>query len=121
MGQNSESEVSHKRCAVCSSLLDSEYAFQKYGWPQDNTYMPSSTNHLDVVRDFRPYGSRKLQLQQCPACGTYYLYRTDYEYLVGGSEDEEFLSRLTPAEAAEYLSKPAEYEGDTGPIKPPQP
>jgi hypothetical protein len=62
---------------------------------------------LKVVRDFQPYGSRKLQLQQCPECGTYYLYRTDYEFLVNGSEDEEFLTRLTDNEAAEYLERPA--------------
>lgn len=94
------------RCA-CSPLLDEEYAFQKYGWPQDNTYLPDVSHHLEVIKDFRPYDSRKLQLRQCPDCKTYYLYRTDYEFLVGGTEDEEFLTRLTEAEAAEYLRRPA--------------
>ena len=37
-------------------------------------------------------------------CGTYYLYRTDYEYLVNGSEDEEYLTRLTEEQAAGYLT-----------------
>jgi hypothetical protein len=36
-------------------------------------------------------------------CGTYYLYRSDYEYLVNGSEDEEILTRLSPDQAAPYL------------------
>ena len=94
-------------CQVCSSLSDEEYACQKYGWEENNTYLPAAAGHLQVVLDLHPYGSRKLQLQQCPECGTYYLYRTDYEYLVNGSEDEEFLTRLTKEQAAEYLDRPA--------------
>jgi hypothetical protein len=107
MPENPAKDVPQKKCRVCSSLLDAEYAFQKYGWPHDNTYMPIASDGLKVVRDFRPYGSRKLQLQQCPECGTYFLYRTDYEYLAGGSEDEEFLTRLTGEQATEYLNRPA--------------
>jgi hypothetical protein len=94
-------------CRFCSQLLNEEYAFQKHGSEKDNTYLPQASHHLNVVKDFKPYDSRKRQLQQCPECGTYYLYRTDYEYLAGGSEDEEFLTRLTEAEAAEYLQRPA--------------
>ncbi len=90
-------------CGICAGLPDEAYAFQKYGWEDGNTYLPAAAEQLVVVRDFRPYGSRKLEIQQCPECGTYYLYRTDYEYLVNGSEDEEFLTRLTPEQAAEYL------------------
>jgi hypothetical protein len=97
----------HAQCATCSSLHDEEYALQKYGWPDDNTYLPPAAAALVVVRDFRGSGSRELQLKRCPACGTHYLYRTDYEYLVNGTEDEEFLTRLTDAQAAEYQQRPA--------------
>lgn len=83
-----------------------EYALQKYGWPQDDTYLPPAAGKLTTVRDFRPYDSRKLQLRQCPECGAYYLYETDYEFLVGGSEDEEFLTRLMLEQAQEYLNRP---------------
>jgi len=38
------------------------------------------------------YDSRKLQLRRCPHCDTYYLYQTDYEFLVNGGEDEEHLA-----------------------------
>jgi hypothetical protein len=69
--------------------------------------LPAAAAQLRVLRDLRPYGSRKLQLQQCPECGTYYLYRTDYEYLVNGSEDKEYVTRLTDQQAAEYLNRPA--------------
>lgn len=94
-------------CGLCASLLNEEYAFQKNGWPQDNTSLPAATHQLEVIKDFKPYDSRKLQLWQCPDCKTYYLYRTDYEFLVGGTEDEEFLTRLTEAAAVEYLQRPA--------------
>lgn len=107
MPDNQTDSASSEPCRSCASLSPKEYATQKYGWPEDDTFLPDAANHLIVVRDFRPYDSRKLQLRQCPTCGTYYLYRTDYEYLVNGSEDEEFLTRLTKAEAAEYLNRPA--------------
>ena len=99
----SENESLAERCSICSNLKEEEYASQKFGWEENNTYLPAAVNDLKLVQDFQPYGSRKLQLLQCPRCGTYYLYRTDYEYLVNGSEDEEFLTRLSADQAAEYL------------------
>ncbi len=95
----------YTRCSICSRLADQEYACQKYGWEEDNTYLPAPAGRLTVIKDFKPYSSRKLQLQQCPKCSTYYRYRTDYEYLVNGSEDEEYLTRLSDEEAAEYLKQ----------------
>jgi hypothetical protein len=93
-------------CRLCSPLKGQEYASQKYGWEENDTFLPEAASKLTVVKDFRPNASRKLQLRRCPQCGTYYLYRTDYEYLVNGSEDEEFLTRLTDADSADYLSRP---------------
>jgi len=91
-------------CAICSSLEDEETASQKYGWEEENTYLPATHNQLREVINLKPHdSSRQLKLLQCPQCRTYYLYRTDYEYLVNGSEDEEYLTRLTPDEAAQYL------------------
>ena len=107
MPQNSENDTVHEPCRICSCLRDQEYVTQKYGWEENNTYLPAAAAQLRVLRDLRPSGSRKLQLQQCPECGIYYLYRTDYEYLVNGSEDEEYLTRLTDEQAAEYLNPPA--------------
>lgn len=90
-------------CEICSQLAGEEYAFQKYG-SENNTYLPAVSGRLILVKDFDPYSSRKKQLWQCPLCRTYYFYRTDYEYLVNGSEDEEFLTRLSPEQAAPYLA-----------------
>jgi hypothetical protein len=90
-------------CPICSQLSEQEYAYQKYGSEQNNTYLPSATAQLILMKDFDPYSSRKKQLWQCSICATYYFYRTDYEYLVNGSEDEEILSRLSAQQAAQYL------------------
>lgn len=95
----------HATCSTCSTLADEEAAFQKYGWEEDNTYLPAAAGKLVVVKDFKPYSSRKLQLRQCPRCQTYYLYRSDYEFLANGSEDEEYLTRLSDEDAAAYLEK----------------
>nr|WP_044200972.1 hypothetical protein [Oscillochloris trichoides] len=91
-------------CPICSQLDDEEYAYQKYGWPENDSALPAAVSQLQLVRDLQPHGSRELHLLQCPLCGGYYLYRTDYEYLVNGSEDEQFLTRLSPEQAAGYLS-----------------
>lgn len=90
-------------CAICSQLKDKEYAFQKYGSNYPDTYLPVATNELVIRVDKKPNSDRKLQLRQCPLCGTYYLYSTDYEYFAGGSEDEQVLERLSDEEAAKYL------------------
>ena len=103
---SSEQIPPHTHCQTCSSLADEQAAYQKYGWEENDTHLPTAAGRLKVVKDFAPYSSRKRQLQQCPDCGTYYLYRTDYEYLVNGSEDEEVLTRLKPEEATEYLTRP---------------
>jgi hypothetical protein len=95
----------HTNCLLCSSLKDEEYAFQKFGAEENDTHLPTAAGSLVLVKDVGSRGSRELQLWQCPACGTYYRYRTDYEYLVNGTEDEQFLTRLTPEQAAEYLSQ----------------
>jgi len=95
------------QCRICSNLAEHEAAFQKYGHADDDTFLPAAAYDLMVVKDFKPYGSRKLQLRRCPQCGTYYRYQTDYEFLVNGSEDEEYLTRLTDEQAAEYLNRPA--------------
>ena len=107
MPPHSNKAARYMDCSVCSALADNESAYQKYGHAEENTYLPAAAGSLQVVKDFKPYGSRKLQLQQCPQCATYYLYRTDYEFLVNGSEDEDELTRLTDEAAAVYLERPA--------------
>lgn len=90
-------------CRLCGGLSDKEYAFQKYGADEGDTHLPTAVGQLALIRDFRPLSNRKRQILQCPECGTYYLYETDYEYLVNGAEDEEFLTKLSREEAMREL------------------
>ena len=95
-----------KNCEICTLLSDKETAYQKYGSNYPDTFLPEASGRLTILKDFKPLSERKLQLRQCPICGTYYLYTTDYEYYMNGSEDEQTLTRLTYAEAEIYLHKP---------------
>jgi hypothetical protein len=95
----------HLTCGTCGSLPDEDYGFQKNGWPADDTHLEPAASKLELVKDLDPHGGRTRHLQRCPECGTYYFYRTDYEFLAGGTEDEQFLSRLTDAQAAKYLEE----------------
>lgn len=92
-------------CILCSTLADEEYGRQKFGWPDHDVNLPPAASQLEVVRDFRPLATRKRQLLRCPLCGTDYLFETDYEYLAG-TEDEQFLKRLTPEQTNEILHEP---------------
>jgi hypothetical protein len=97
-----------ERCDVCGALGADEAALQRSARPDDDTHLPGAARRLELVRDLDPHGGRTRHLLRCPACRSFFLYRTDYTYLVGGwTEDEEFLTRLRDAEAAAYLAAPA--------------
>ena len=86
-------------CTICSQLGEQEWATQKYGWEENDTHLPEASRKLVLIRDLKPNSARALQLWQCPECMTYYRYESDYEYLAGGSEDEQSLIRLSEEEA----------------------
>ncbi|HNW92736.1 MAG TPA: hypothetical protein PKM88_07505 [bacterium] len=93
-------------CPLCGQLRDEECGSQKFGSADNDVMLPAAVSALLVVRDLRPNATRQQQIRRCPECGTYYLYETDYEYLVNGSEDEQRLRRLTMAQAATLLARP---------------
>jgi hypothetical protein len=94
--KNSES---YGGCTICSQLSDHEHAFRKGGQEADDTYLPPAVDTLELVKVI----DRSKQLRRCPQCGRYYLYESIYEYLVYGSEDEEWLRRLSDEEARTFL------------------
>lgn len=91
-------------CEICSQLADRESARQKFGWEEHDTRLPEAAGRLVMVKDFKPGSERLKQVWQCPLCGGYYLYETDYEYLVNGTEDEQTLTRLSAEQAAQVLA-----------------
>lgn len=103
----SNPETQIRACSICSHLAEYQHGFQKGGREEEDTFLPSEAYQLKLVREIRPNGGNRVwDLKQCPECGTYYEYRTDYEFLISGTEDEQELSRLTDQEAAELLAKP---------------
>jgi len=94
----------NEKCSICSDFKDIESAFQKFGSESNDTYLPENALKLILIKDFKPNSNRLMQLQQCPECKTYFLYKTDYEYFAFGSEDEQFLKRLSEKEAMELMN-----------------
>ena len=93
-----------RKCSICSAFKAMEYSFQKFGSEINNTYLPENVRKLLIIKDINTGSGRLKQLKQCPECKTYHLYETNYEYLAFGSEDEEFLTRLTKEEALAILA-----------------
>lgn len=103
MPRKPPNQLPRASCSLCSQLADREYATQKFGWEEHDTHLPAVVNQLATVRDLKPGNQRAQLLLQCPECKTYYLYKSDYEYLAGGSEDSQSLKRLGEGDVAGYL------------------
>ena len=106
MTDKTSHEANHQAwsdCKICSHLKEKETASQKFGWQENDTCLPPAVDELLVIYNENSHGSRLKQVRQCPLCKTSYLYTSDYEYLVNGSEEEQTLTRLAPTEAEKYL------------------
>jgi hypothetical protein len=75
-------------CEICRGLDEFQRAITKGG---------------DVETAFPVEASRLIDHELCPVCGAFYLHETSYEFLYGGGEDEETLTRLTPTQAKSRL------------------
>ena len=109
-------------CEICSRLDDVNYASSKYG-SDESTSLPASSARLANAQE-DPGGDRRSFVKKCPNCGVFYLYETDYEYLAGGSEDSETLTRLTATEARNLMAPElleSLIEGLRGDLEAPQP
>jgi hypothetical protein len=91
----------HTACDICSGLKDYEQALQHVQEEPEDTKLPEAVGRLEDVSTW----TRRPWLLRCPQCGTYYLYETIYEFLIGfgGSYDEQTVTRLSDEEAAEFL------------------
>jgi hypothetical protein len=95
----------HEQCTLCGALSNREVAYYKAGKLEKDSGIPPAAANLVVIQDTST-GSRLKQVKQCPQCKTYYRFWTDYEFLAGGTEDEEFLIRLRPEQVKDYLLEP---------------
>ena len=98
--------VSRADCGICTQLRDEEWAMQKAGHEDEDTNLPAAAWQLESVRELKPGATRSPVLKRCPECGTFYVYRESYEFLVYGSEDEQRLIRFdSEAEAVSSVTQ----------------
>jgi hypothetical protein len=89
-------------CPICSQLRNVETSFYKYAAPEYDRPLPAAAALLKIVQWLEGEDTERYHIRRCPSCASLYTYQLTYEYLVNGSEDEETLTRLAPAEAAAY-------------------
>ena len=86
-----------KRCVICSPIP--ELSFFPSGGEVRSHYLEILGAPLFNDSD----SSRAWCLKRCPLCATHWLWKSDYTYLVGGSETDITLQRLTDEEAQPVL------------------
>ena len=80
-----------------------ETSFSKYGAPAQDCPLPPAASQLVILRTPDATDVEKRHVRRCPVCGALYGYMASHEYMINGTEDEEVLTRLTPAESKDYL------------------
>lgn len=96
-------------CEICSALDEVETSFSKYGWDDMDDRLPPAAARLEFFKALGAYDAERHHIKRCPVCGIFYQYHLTYDYYINGSEDEEELTRLTPAQAR-HLMDEATYE-----------
>lgn len=92
-------------CEICSALDEVETSFSKYGWDDRDRPLPPAAACLEFFTALDAYDAERHHLKRCPVCGIFYAYRLTCDYYVNGSEDEEELTRLTPAQARHLMDE----------------
>jgi hypothetical protein len=96
-------------CAVCREVDDSSYALSTAANPDS---LPPACARLippELCHENRCYEEFR-----CPGCGTGYVYERGYEFLVGGTEDEETLTRLNLPMLLDRVGHQLDFEAKYG-------
>ncbi len=80
------------RVSACSSCSKIEAQSTSFAGPHAVHPMPQAARA--IIPEYPSTGGRLHERFRCGSCKTLYAYDTNYEYLAGGSEDEEYLTRL---------------------------
>ncbi|NHJ12593.1 MAG: hypothetical protein EAX95_02910 [Candidatus Thorarchaeota archaeon] len=88
-------------CSTCRSIPDNLAANMAEGESLD-----AYKSKLEAAIKFAYYSNA---VMRCPICGRLYIYKYEYEYLVGGSEEDEWLWRTDTKGAIELVDAFLEY------------
>ncbi len=102
-----EKLIAISECEICRHLDDYETSFTKYAHEDETELLPAEAARLARLPGSRVSETDRRVFWRCPVCGTFYLYKTTYEFLTTGSEDEEELERATPTQARRFLTAKA--------------
>ena len=91
-------------CDLCDTLKDSVTSWSKYGCPEDDRPLPSAADKLTVLPMPDDTPVEKRHVRRCPGCGAFFGYLQWHDYSINGTEDEEELVRLSPAEISVFLA-----------------
>ncbi|MHB8054688.1 MAG: hypothetical protein ACYDH3_05530, partial [Candidatus Aminicenantales bacterium] len=100
-------EMSPSACSICVRLGSEEKAFSVPGSSMDDLPLPTAAMRLKIVPSFDYEDKDRFHVRRCPACATFYAYRFESVNTTKGVEDEETLTRLSPAAAAYFLRRQA--------------
>jgi hypothetical protein len=86
-------------CPICRAIGGRVSRLEKVGYPAQGT-IPEAVGRL---QEFMRLGEQVATtwLERCPACDALYYVERSYEFLIGGSEDYESYTRITPDEVLE--------------------
>lgn len=91
-------------CSICGKLKNHEYTYNKEGQDECQRFPDAFYKLINVKELTKGYTSRPHTILKCPKCETYYYHKVGYEYLVEGTENEEWLDRLNDKDAKKYLA-----------------
>lgn len=77
--------IKKEDCEVCTTIPDDLYADMA-----ERESLNAYKSKLETAVKFAYYSNA---VMRCPVCGQLYMYKYQYEFLVGGSEEEEWLFR----------------------------
>jgi len=92
---NNPPTIKREDCKVCSAIPDDLYADMAAGASLD-----AHKFKLETAVKFAYYSNA---VMRCPVCGQLYMYKYLYEFLVGGSEEEEWLFRTDTKEVVKLV------------------
>lgn len=91
-------------CATCDVMGERRSGIWKDSdpeWTGSHTDVPADVRaRLEHVAGDEHSSARGHGLFRCRGCGAWFEWRRSYEFLIGGSEDEEEYVRVTPEHVA---------------------